>query len=173
MSQKKHYLILVLTDHINLFVENIIGKPYGFQGLEKEYTWTKRVNSIHSFLDNPANNSASFLVETIHLISKRFINTCRRNISRARTLNKDSGFSNGSDSCKSSEKSYKFPVEEKCVTYLCLQAFVDTLRPKQTLLKDVIAILITQLKSYGGIAAAVDIADIRKKSHFFRLIKTS
>ena len=64
-------------------------------------------------------------------------------------------------------------LKQELVNFLCYQAFVDTLRPKQTMFKMLIEFLVTELKYLKDVSQNIDIRKVRERSMFFALFKTS
>ncbi|XP_047146857.1 telomerase reverse transcriptase isoform X1 [Hydra vulgaris] len=64
-------------------------------------------------------------------------------------------------------------IKQELVQFLCYQAFLDTLRPKQTMFKNLIKSLVTQIKRLKCVSQTVDLKKLRERSKFFALFKTS
>lgn len=117
-----------------------------------------------------------FLLRLIQDLPATFLRSCRNSLHRrrlhAKRLNSSLVNSDESTTSSPSLKRQKLIVEPDLARFLCFQAFVDTLRQKQTLYGRLVMLLIRELKDLKHFRSDVDLNLLKKQSAMFDMIRT-
>jgi len=123
--------------------------------------------------DETIKHELSFYMDTIYKLSRRFYISCRNNFLKSFFNPSATADSSTSDSNKSSLSGRsRSKLDENLIYYLCLQAFIDTLRPKYTTYNVLVARLVNQIKLLKDYDVTVDMIRIRERSTYFQMIKS-
>ena len=127
-----------------------------------------KVRFTLSFVGKSIKNYLPFYLRLIKALPLKFWKVLRNNFQKSqmeRSLINESGEVIACDYRK------RLGVTLKTVKFICLQAFIDTMRPKQTKFSPLLALLIRQIRQYGDISEIELNGKLRSYGKILKLIK--